>query len=284
MIPFYIKNFSDPSEAILRTEAELGIITDLVIGNVFSPKEASLFLADTFWDTSTAVMLIKQDTLGYNLGVPATPIASYLNIPIIVTNSFDSSVDTILSNLGTDFIYLIGDISIPTNYTVQSFSNVEEIHQELMNVHEYVFDEPIGYITLANPLDVIKPAILDSVEYSFSGTIGSSAFLASQLIGMLTKGGAGSHSFTIPQDYKYVQLVISIENNNPEYASELGDEIVFLLQSPEGLNYLYDGTMGGIPERNNKGDIIKDQIQFETTIYNKPGEYTIQVFGNNVIY
>lgn len=279
VIPFYIKNFIDPSNAVLRTEAELGIITDLVIGNVFSPKEASLFLADTFWETSNAVMLIKQDTTGYNLGVPATPIASYLNIPIIVTSSFDSSVETILSDLDTHFIYLIGDISIPLNYTVQSFSNIEEIHQELMTVHEYVFDDSIDYITLANPLDVNEPAVLDSVEYSFSGTIGSTAFLASQLIGMLTKGSAGSHTFIIPQDYKYAQLVINIENKNPEHSSELGDEIVFLLKSPEGLNYLYDGTMGGIPERNNQGDITKDQIQFETTIYNKPGEYTIQVFG-----
>jgi hypothetical protein len=148
-----------------------------------------------------------------------------------------------------------------------------------MTVHEHVFDESINYITLANPLDISEPDVLDSVEYSYSGTIGSTAFLASQLVGALTKGSAGSHTFTIPQDYKYAQLVINIENKNPEYSSELGDEIVFLLKSPEGLNYLYDGTMGGIPERNNQGDIVKDQIQFETTIYNKPGEYTVQVFG-----
>src|SRR6056297_1102688 len=60
VIPFYVKNFTNPSSTILRTEGELGILTDLVIGNVFSPKDASIFVAETFWETSPAVMIIKQ--------------------------------------------------------------------------------------------------------------------------------------------------------------------------------------------------------------------------------
>lgn len=279
VIPFYVKNFTDPSSAILRTEAELGILTDLVIGNVFSPKEASLFIADTFWETSSAVMLIKQDKQGYNLGVAATPIASYLNIPIIVTHSFDTEIETTLEKLETNFVYACGDITVPSSYTTQTFTSFDSVQQELLTVHEFIFNEPIEYVTLANPIDVNRPQVLNSIDYSFSGTIGSTAFLPSQLLGILTKGGAGAHPFTIPSDYKYAQVGITIENKNPEYVSELGDELVFLLKSPEGLNYLYDGTMGGIAEWDNTGDIIKDQIHFETTIYDKPGEYTIQVFG-----
>lgn len=279
VIPFYVKNFTQPSSTILRTEAELGIITDLVIGNVFSPKDASFFLAETFWETSSTVLLIKQDQKGYNLGLPATPLASYLNIPIIVTDSFDAETESMLQQLQTNSVYVCGDLSVAPTYEVIELSSVEQIHQELITIHEQVFSEPIEYITMANPKDVTYPQILDSIDYSFSGTIGSTAYLPSQLIGMITKGSAGIHPFIIPSDYKYAQVKINIENKDSEYASELGDEIVFLLQNPEGTNYLYDGTMGGIPKRNNQGDIVKDQIQFETTIYNKPGEYTLQVFG-----
>lgn len=279
VIPFYVKNFTQPSSTILRTEAELGIITDLVIGNVFSPKDASFFLAETFWETSSTLLLIKQDQEGYNLGLAATPLASYLNIPIIVTDSFDAETESMLQQLQTNSVYVCGDLNVAPTYEVIELSSVDQIHQELITIHEQVFSEPIEYITMANPLDVTYPQILDSIDYSFSGTIGSTAYLPSQLIGMITKGSAGIHPFIIPSDYKYAQVKINIENKDSEYVSEIGDEIVFLLQNPEGTNYLYDGTMGGIPKRNSQGDIVKDQIQFETTIYNKPGEYTLQVFG-----
>ena len=279
VLPFYVKNFTHPSSTILRTEAELGMLTDLVIGNVFSPREASLFVADTFWKTSSTVMIIKQNQQGYNLGVPATPIASYLNIPILITPSFDNDIENILNRLKTENVYVCGDLKIPSNYTTYTFTSIEDIHDELITVHNQRFNQPIEYLTLANPLDVTHPKTLDSTTYSFTGTIGSTSFLPSQLVGMITKGSAGVHSFTIPSNYKYAQVKITIENKHSIHASELGDELIFLLQSPEGINYLYDGTMGGIPERNNQGDIIQDQIHFETTIYNKPGEYTIQVFG-----
>ncbi len=279
VIPFYVKNFTTPSSTILRTEAELGILTDLVIGNVFSPKDASLFVADTFWETSSTVMLIKQNQEGYRLGLPATPLASYLGIPIIVTETFDAELESMLTQLETNSVYLCGELNVPSDFDVIDLSSLDLIHQELITVHEQVFNEPIDYITMANPMDVTYPDVLDSIDYSFSGTVGSTAFLPSQLVGIISKGSAGIHTFTIPSNYKYAQVKISIENQNSEYASELGDEIVFLLQNPEGINYLYDGTMGGISKRNNQGDIIKDQINFETTIYNKPGEYSLQIFG-----
>jgi hypothetical protein len=279
VIPFYIKNFTKPSSTILRTENELGILTDLVIGNMFSPKDASLFVADTFWDSSSAVMIIKQDQQGYNLGLSATPIACYLNIPIIITSSYDDDIDNLLTKLDTNLVFICGELEVTGEFNTHNFTSFDDIHQTLISIHNQVFNKPIEYLTLANPLDVTKPKILDSTTYTFDGTIGSTAPLPSQLIGILTKGSGNIHSFSIPSDYKYAQLRIFIENKNSEHSSELGDEIIFLLKSPEGTNYLYDGTMGGIPERNNQGDIIQDKLQFETTIYDKPGDYAIQIFG-----
>jgi len=281
VIPFYVKNFTHPSSTVLRTEGELGMLTDLVIGNVFSPKDASLFVAETFWETSPTVMIIKQDQQGYNVGMPATPIASYLNIPILITSSFDTEIKDMLTELETSKIYVCGDLEIDASFNISTtyLNNLDDIHQELILIHEHVFNQPIDYLTLANPLDVTKPTVLDSEDYFYSGTVGSTAFLPSQLIGMITEGNAATHPFTIPSTYKYAQVSITIENKNSEYVSELGDEIVFLVKSPEGINYLYDGTMGGIPVSNNQGDIIQDQIHFETTIYNKPGDYQVQLFG-----
>jgi len=96
---------------------------------------------------------------------------------------------------------------------------------------------------------------------------------------MVLSSTNGAHTFTIPNDYKYVRLKIDLYNLDSEDVEELGDEVVFMLRNPDGLSYTYGGTMGGLPIRDKTGDIISDQIQFELLLYDEPGEYTLSVFG-----
>ena len=102
VIPLYVKNLFQPSKAVERAEETIGIYTDLILGDIFSPKDASLFVAQTFWQQTDAVLLIEHTYEGYELGMPAAPLASYLSIPIIVTNSIDSAVHTVLEYLQVD--------------------------------------------------------------------------------------------------------------------------------------------------------------------------------------
>ena len=110
VIPLYVKNFDEPSKAVERAEQQIGIYADLIISDVFTPKEISLTIAEMFWEESNSALIIKEDQTGYELGMVATPLASYLSIPIIVTDEIDAEVSNILDNLGVDQIYICGNL------------------------------------------------------------------------------------------------------------------------------------------------------------------------------
>jgi hypothetical protein len=279
IIPLYVKNLSQPSKAVEQAEEHIGIYTDLILGDILSPKEASLFVAQTFWQQSDAVLIIEQSYHGYELGMPATPLASYLTIPIIVTHTIDAQVLEVLEYLQVETLYICGNLETDA-YELISFTSLEQVLDALQTVISERFHQDIDYLTLANPLDITTPTVQDTTTLPlFTGTIASTAFLPTQSIHMMLKDSMGEHTFTIPQDYTYARIVIDLLNKNSEHVKELGDELVFLLKNPEGINYFYGGTMGGIPLRDAEGDILKDQLHFEITIYDKPGTYTIQVFG-----
>ena len=50
IIPLYIKNLENPSKAVERAEQQIGIYSDYVISDIFTPKEVSLSISETFWD------------------------------------------------------------------------------------------------------------------------------------------------------------------------------------------------------------------------------------------
>ena len=53
-----------------------------IIDDSKSVKKTSLEIARNYWERSDAVLIIENSQFGYELGVVATPIASYLSIPI----------------------------------------------------------------------------------------------------------------------------------------------------------------------------------------------------------
>lgn len=101
VIPLYVMDFEKPSTAITRLQTQLRRSkASETIQDDESAKNASLRIAKKYWDSSEAVLLIEHTEQGYNLGVLATPIASYLRIPVIVTDKIDSDVTRVLNDLG----------------------------------------------------------------------------------------------------------------------------------------------------------------------------------------
>ena len=282
VIPLYVKNFKNPSSAVERAEEQTGRHANFLIDDILSPKEASLAIAELFWESSTTVLLIKEDTEGYNLGVVATPLASYLSIPVIVTDSFDQDVEGVLEDLGVENLYVCGDLGLRNgdDYNIRQFHVVDEIINECILVISQRFGKTVNYITLANPLDITSPAVLDKTTYEFEDTIASAIFLPTQMIKMLTSKSAGVHEFVVPSDYKFARIKIVLENlNSGKDAEDLGDRCQMLLNNPEGYRYIYAVTGGGIAERDSKGTILRDKVDIETTIYDKTGTYTLDVYG-----
>jgi len=282
VIPLYVKNFDDTSETVQRTESQIGLYADYIISDIFPPNETSLVVASTFWETSSYALIVKNDVNGYNLGIVATPLASYLNMPVIITDDIDGNSDVldVLNSLGVTDVFICGDIdTIYYNKTI--FTTTDGIINKCIEVIKDKFNQTVNYITMANPLDVSLPEKLDSTIYEFNGKFGSGVLIPTQLVNsqILQKNGMPSHAFTIPDDYKYTLLKIDVTNLNSEYVDALGDRLFIMVNDPNGNRIAYASTCGGQPVLDNQGKIVEDKLHFETTIYNQTGNYTIQIYG-----
>jgi len=164
--PLYVKNPDDVSQAIIRVENQINIQVDEVIDGSKSAKNSSLYIASKYWESSDAVLIIEDSETGYNLGVVATPLASYLGIPVIVADEVDQDVRAVLSDLGVKYSLVCGDIE---GYgKCIKFNNVDDIVNASIELVREKFGD-VEYITLANPRDAWPPEVLNDTQLFFDG-------------------------------------------------------------------------------------------------------------------
>jgi hypothetical protein len=273
--PLYVINFDEPSSAVVKAKDAIGLPSNELIIQSGSSKDISLEVAQKYWESSKAVILVKDDQAGYNLGVLATPLASYLSAPVIVTNETDSKVMNVLSDLGVEYSLVCGDIE---GYkSTYKFVNAEDV----VNLSAHIVEEKFGevdYITLTNPVDAWPPKVLDSVEFNFADTV--------------QKGVKATWKFTIPADYKYALVKFTGVNHNLEDVDSLGYGVMFdgnvKLPDETSVSNTYELTGGGTAwggnaERDDSGKIISDSKYEEVVLYDRGGaEYDISVSGRAI--
>ena len=284
VIPLYIKNFEKPSNAVERAKNMIGIPVDMTIGRSFNDSitNISLEIANKFWESSEAVLIIEDNQEGYNLGLPAIPISSYLNIPIIITNKIDENVIRTFENLGVKYTIICGENLNNYGKTLR-FRNINDIMNTSINIVREKFGS-VDYITLTNPLDTTDVEILESRVYSFEGTIASSTFTATHAFNMATGILTGtpmiaSHEFEVPNNFKYARIKIHAENLINENVEDTGSQLQPMLYDPDGNWLALAFTVGGIPDRDSNGAIIRDKVDWNTIVYNQPGTYPLNVAG-----
>jgi len=284
IIPLYIENFSEPSRAVTRVESMINKPADLTIGcsQTKSITDISLELAETYWEQSHAALLIENNQTGYNLGVAATPLATYLRIPIIVTDDINQNVQSTLEELSIDYVFICGNIS---NRGIQK--RALESPLQILDITKSValdrFND-IDYITLTNPSDTLTPKVINTTTYFFDGRVNSNSFTPANIINMATGGLKGiptvaHHEFDIPASYEYARVTIHAKNLVDEDISDTGSQLMPMFYDPEGNWLALAFTVGGIPERDSSGEIVTDQVTWDTIIYNNPGTYTLNVAG-----
>jgi hypothetical protein len=283
IIPMYVQNYSDPSRAISRAEEQIDIAANEFIDDSRSVKEWSIELAKKYWNSSEAALIIENNESGYNLGVMATPLASYLSIPIIVTDELDHQIREVFNELGVKRTLICGD-NIEGYGDVLRFNTVEEIVDNTTKLLIEKFGD-IDYITITNPIDAWPPEVLDSEEWIFEDTFGTMA--TTELLQSVTAGSNKLGTFTIPSDYKYALVKFKGINLHSENVNELGDNVMFMCgvtdeDEYEGLQrfeVFVGGTGGGgVPVRDANGKIIEDITYNEAVLYDRGGmEYQITV-------
>ena len=269
--PLLVENFDNPSKPVERFIDFYPASYKEIRGG--SPENVSIELSEA-WKKSDAALLIENSQRGYELGIVAAPIASYLNIPIFVTND-TNNVRSILKKLGVKYTFICGDLE--GHEMTWRFDSVEEINDFVIELVKNKFGD-IDYVTITNPLDVTRVRVLNETEYEFENETASINILPAQTVNALLSGLFSINTFVIPEDYEYARLKIDLINENSEHVSELGDDLILLIFNPDDEVYVYTSTAAGIPEVEN-GDIVVDKVHVETIIYNKPGKYVTQVLG-----
>jgi hypothetical protein len=291
VIPLYVMNMKNPSRAILRVQEQLGGGKKCeIIGADETAKEASLRIARQYWEKSDAVLIIEYTEPGYNLGLLATPLASYMRIPIIVTEKLDSDVTDVLTDLNVKKTIVCGE-NIKGFGDVLKFNSVDDVIDAAIEIIEEKLEERVEYITIANPVDAWSPEVIDHVEYSF-GPVTVKTAATTELAKALTGGIAGEiiGEFTIPKNYTYALVKFTGINLNIDNVELLGDNVNFKIgindeDEPRGLQKyeIYGGGThaGGVPIRDANGNIIEDRTYTEVVLYDRGGStYSITGAGS----
>jgi hypothetical protein len=288
IVPLFVENFSDLSKAVKNAKAMIDVTPDLSIDFSKTPKEVSLDLAKECWKSSEGALIIEYSQEGYCLGTIATPIASYLCIPVIVTDELDGDVTRVLGDLGVTHTIICGEnIDGYGNYL--KFENVEEIVDAQIELVEEKFGM-VDYITLTNPIDAWKPKVLDSFTETYGPiTVGSGASI---LLNKATSGKKVLGKFTIPEDYKYALIKFEGINLETENVDDFGDFAGFSIGAnlpdiPGGLQTqeIYGGgTSGYAGDRDSNGNIVEDKVYVEAVVYDRGGtEYVVKAGGTYML-
>ena len=278
IIPLYVKNFEEPSSAIERAEDMIGLYADEEVKGDISPKDLSLDFAKKYWKSSKGALLIEYTQEGYNLGVLATPIASYFSIPVIVTDVVDEEVREVLDDLGVKRTIICGDLEGFGD--ILKFEDADQVVDASIQVVQEKFDE-VKYITITNPIDIHEPKVLGSISKSYDGTLKSGfSFFPSKLKYSLTNlktvfnTAIKLDTVKIPEDWKYALLKFEgiAEYKGDEDPDKYGSTISFDFAGDYEVFGCGLGTVAGVPVRDSEGNIKVDRVYSENVVYDLGGE------------
>jgi hypothetical protein len=283
IIPLYVENLTNPSTAVTRAmNDQIQIPVSLVIDDSRTPEQWSLYLAKTFWTKSKATLIIENTQQGYNLGVLATPLASYLSIPVIIADPNTTAIAATLTDLGVEQAIVCGgqiNTGVPTLY----LQNADAVVSAVNTVIKSRFGST-DYLVITNPLDAYPPQVLATKNYTLGPTTMHSG-ATTMLIPTITHGNAPLGTFTIPKDYKYSLVKFKGYNMNIDHVEDLGDNVAFLIgpnlpNEPSGMQteeYYAGGTnTGGIGVLDSTGKLTEDSTYQEVVYYDRGGvEYTV---------
>lgn len=288
VIPLYVMNLTEPAKTIDRlrnSQLSRYSLNEYIISDDMDPKTISLECALKFWDQTNAALIMSNDQSGYELGVLATPIASYLSIPVIITEEIDSDVVRVLREIGVTHTIICGDNLSGYGKEIH-LESIDEVVDAVVSIARKKFGS-IDYITLTNPIDAWPPKVVDESIFNFGPVTVKSISMnkVTQAAIALVTGSPPVGSFVIPNDYKYALIKFEGINHELGGIEEFGDSVDFSVTSNSDTaptQWVITGATGtaGNPIRDLSGKIVKDRLLQEVVLYDQGGvECTITARG-----
>jgi hypothetical protein len=162
-------------------------------------------------------VLVRNTDDGYNAAVTVTVLASYLDIPVIVTDRVDAKVAGTLGSLGVTKTIVCGNMD---GYgKVLSFGNIQSkkvldlAQKTVTRVVRERLGQDISYIALANPLDTYRPRVLATFipkDFPVNGTIADSNSAAYPGAADPVTKDNPIYYFDVPEGYTYANVILDL--------------------------------------------------------------------------
>jgi len=292
LLPLIIQhdgNLTEQQQYFIDKYSKLTNYMQLVLGNhlntnypaveiIGSAVEVANTCAIKFFTQASTVLIIPYySDNAYQLSLIAAPLASYLNIPIIIfNNSNQGDIQSICTSLHTTSAYVIGDINISLmNINIITLKNIEEIEHMVLTVIKEVFRE-INYITITNPSDVIPCYLKDIQITTITDRVKN---LQVTLFGktMNLKGNdTEKYTIQIPDGINHVIIEGILWKKNRDFLDTINPIVPLLFMN------LYD-PRGKIVAYSNSLAYDYRKTYLETLTCNASGNYTLVIHGYNGI-
>ena len=221
--------------------------------------------------TASAVLIIPYDTEdAYLLSLLAAPLASYLNIPILIYDHNDAALQTVCTQLQTTHAYLIGDIALNlTNITLIPLIDEEAITNTILTVIKEQFGV-INYLTMTNPSDVIPPAVINTTKIQITDHVLNKKIIILNKELDIIGNDTREYGISVPEGINRVHIsgeILQKERPLFDRFSPIVPLIFMTLTDTQGHIVAYANSMGY--------DIGNTYL--ETLTCNASGSYTLQV-------
>ena len=234
-----------------------------------SPPNVSIAVATQVFTNVSNVLIVPYNTENaYKLSIIASPLASYLNIPILIYDNNQLEIFEVCNALNSTNAIIIGDIQLALpNITSTILKTVEEIQNTVISTIKDRFNN-INYITLTNPSDIIPSQIKNSNETIFTDHIRNIKLtILGKEINIIGKG-VKQYNISIPNGINQVKIFGNITKKNRKILDVINpiDPIIYMtFYSPQGNIISYSNSLA----------YKIGQTFVETLTCNAPGEYLL---------
>ncbi len=226
-----------------------------------------------FTQAQTVLIIPYYSDNAYQLSLIAAPLASYLNIPIIIfNNSNQEDIQSICTSLYTTSAYVIGDINNRImNINIITLKNIEEIEHMVLTVIKEMFRE-INYITITNPSDVIPCYLKDIQITTIADQIENLQVTLSGKKINLKGNDTKKYIIQIPNGINHVKIDGILWKKCGDFLDKINPVVPLLFM------FLYD-PQGKIVAYSNSLAYDNGKTYIETLTCNASGNYTLVIQG-----
>ncbi|MEF8848047.1 MAG: C25 family cysteine peptidase [Candidatus Thermoplasmatota archaeon] len=240
-----------------------------------SPSNVSLEVATYIFKNSSSVLILPYDFDKYNLCLQVAPLASYLNIPILIYEENSKKIEKVCKKLNASQAYIVGDQSFHLEDVNNIYlKNQDEIQNIVLGTISKLFKE-LNYVCVTNSADVKSSRIINSTNHKYSFEIKNFQIKLSKLYFKLYGKNWKDLKISIPQGINRFTIKVNL-NKSRGFIDDL-DYVNPLIS----LN-LFDPDGELIGYSNNYAH-KKDTALLETVCCNNPGDYNLNLsFFNGI--